>query len=91
MLKKLAKIVKKDGKHIYQAKFADLELADYAASDKGKSKEEQFLGDIASAYSFRVTPAARINGVSNSGDVSTVPSISPVSKIMVAGCSGSSV
>lgn len=54
--KKLAKIVKKDGKHIYQAKFADLELADYAASDKGKSKEELFLGDIASAYSFRVTP-----------------------------------
>ncbi|MBR1763942.1 MAG: hypothetical protein IJ746_00945 [Ruminococcus sp.] len=54
--KKLAKIVKKDGKHIFQARFPELELRDCGADTKGRSREEQFLGDIASTYSFKVTP-----------------------------------
>ena len=55
--KKLAKIVKTDGKHIYQARFPGLELLDTTAKkEKGKSREEQFLGDIASTYSFKVFP-----------------------------------
>lgn len=53
--KKLARIVKSDGKHIYQAKFTDAVLED-AQPRKKKSDPEALLADIASAYSFKVTP-----------------------------------
>ena len=54
--KKLAKIIKKDGKPIFQARFPELELRDSLSDAKGKTREEQLLSDITSAYSFKVTP-----------------------------------
>lgn len=53
--KKLARIVKKDGKHIYQARFTDVVLID-SASSKKKKDSASFLADIESSYSFKVTP-----------------------------------
>ncbi len=53
--KKLARIVKSDGKHIYQAKFTDAVLEEYRPPKK-KADSAAFLADIASAYSFRVIP-----------------------------------
>ena len=53
--KKLAKIVKKDGKHIYQARFTDAVLEEFAPDGK-KADENMFLTDIASHFTFRTTP-----------------------------------
>ena len=53
--KKLARIVKSDGKHIYQARFTDAVLEDCKPSKK-KADPELLLEEIASAYSFKVTP-----------------------------------
>ena len=53
--KKLARIVKSDGKHIYQAKFTDAVLED-AQSSKKKAGPEELLSEISSAYTFKVTP-----------------------------------
>ncbi|MBR6101998.1 MAG: hypothetical protein IKP95_06205 [Ruminococcus sp.] len=53
--KKLSKIVKSDGKHIYQAKFTGLELEEFAPTGK-KADEEMFLADISSQYTFKTVP-----------------------------------
>ena len=53
--KKLARIVKTDGKHIYQAKFTDAVLEE-AKPSKKKADSDAFISDIASAYRFKVTP-----------------------------------
>ena len=54
--KKLARIVKSDGKHIYQAKFTEVTLEDYQPTGR-KADSDMFLSDISSAFSFRVTPS----------------------------------
>lgn len=54
--KKLAKIVKSDGKHIYQAKFPGAVLENFAPTGK-KAGEGEFLDDISSQYTFKVTPS----------------------------------
>ena len=56
--KKLARIVKSDGKHIYQAKFTDAVL-ESASSSKKKKSPEDLLADIASAYTFKTVPEYR--------------------------------
>ncbi|MBR6872168.1 MAG: hypothetical protein IKN17_01535 [Ruminococcus sp.] len=53
--KKLVRIEKSDGKHIYQAKFPSASLEDYQPTGK-KADSEMFLADITSAYTFKVTP-----------------------------------
>ena len=53
--KKLNRIEKSDGKHIYQAKFTEAALAEFVPS-KGKAGSEDFLADVASALSFKTTP-----------------------------------
>lgn len=55
--KKLQLIEKKDGKHIYQAKFPSAQLEESGAS--GSSDAEMFLADVSSAYNFRLTPEYR--------------------------------
>ncbi|MBR1393117.1 MAG: hypothetical protein IJ561_04710 [Ruminococcus sp.] len=53
--KKLVKVIKKDGKPIYQARFTDAVLEEFAPDGK-KADENMFLTDIASHYTFRTTP-----------------------------------
>ena len=53
--KKLARIVKSDGKHIYQARFTDAVL-EASQPTRKKAGSEELLADIASAYTFKVTP-----------------------------------
>ncbi len=57
--KKLARIVKKDGKHIYQAKFTDAVLEDHQPSKK-KASADDLLADISSTYNFKVTPEYKL-------------------------------
>ncbi|MBR4555202.1 MAG: hypothetical protein IKO27_06360 [Ruminococcus sp.] len=54
--KKLARIVKRDGKHIYQAKFTSVVLEE-ARPMKKKADSDMFLADISSSYSFRLIPS----------------------------------
>lgn len=55
--KKLQRIEKKDGKHIYQVKFPSAVLEDGGAS--GSSDSEMFLSDVSAAYNFKLTPEYR--------------------------------
>lgn len=52
--KKLQRIEKKDGKHIYQVKFPSAVLEDEDSG--GNSDSEMFLSDVASTYNFKLTP-----------------------------------
>ena len=70
--KKLARIVKKDGKHIYQARFADAVLEEFTPTRK-KADSEAFLADMASTYSFKVTP-----GYSETEDAEVMLTVYPI-------------
>lgn len=52
--KKLQYIEKKDGKHIYQAKFTGAVLGEAGAV--GDTDAEIFLADVSSSFNFKVTP-----------------------------------